>query len=252
MGACCSNRGYSKLDDPEFRTFPILRLNSDENIYTRQYPLQLVESNKNSWDTMKHFKIVFLGESKVGKTSIISQKVSYKFDEEYTPTMEDYFVKVHRVNVEDYDMEDTQSNNGLNSSLNSSLNSRKGSSSFSTRFDKNGTNYNELSCYHCILDIQDTSGSLDLRQNINQWIWRSQIFVVVFDIMSMESFKHIENQFISRIIDIRKCDQPPVILVGNKSDLIQKTVLSSPTSSISPRTNSAEISMTQYPNRYSV
>ena len=54
---------------------------------------------------MKHFKIVFLGESKVGKTSIISQKyhITLRMN---IPSMEDYFVKVHRLNCEDYHLED--------------------------------------------------------------------------------------------------------------------------------------------------
>ena len=228
MGSCCcANRGYSKLDDPEFRTFPSLRYlsnNSDDrDIYCRQYPLQLVESNNNTWESMRHFKIVFLGESAVGKSSIIQQKISYKFDIEYQQTIEDYYVKVHRLNVDDYDIDLTSFNDQLNinSSLTTSNNNltRKGSNSFSTRYDKNGKNYNDLQCFHCILDIQDTSGSLDLRQNINQWIWRSQVFVIVFDITNNKTFIDIENSFISRIIDLRKCQQPPIILVGNKSDL---------------------------------
>ena len=52
--------------------------------------------------------------------------------------------------------------------------------------------------------------------------------------MNIETFKSIETQFISRIIDLRKCQQPPIILVGNKSDLLPKFVLSA-SSSFSPK-----------------
>ena len=187
MGSCCcKSSGYSKIHDPEYDTFPPLQQNYLENIYCRKYPLELVESNKNSWDTMRHFKIVFLGESKVGKTSIISQKVSYKFDDEYSPTIEDYYVKVHRINVNDINsfIDDDNdigigislsspkdNNNNMHSptSMSSShnnnesittLNRHKGSMSFSNRYDTNGTNFDQLKCFHCILDIQDTSGAI--------------------------------------------------------------------------------------------
>ena len=48
MGSCCckSSNNYSRLDDPEFDTFPPLQHNYDEHIYCRKYPLQLLESNE--------------------------------------------------------------------------------------------------------------------------------------------------------------------------------------------------------------
>eukprot|EP00484_Ammonia_sp_Unknown_P027478 CAMPEP_0197032220 /NCGR_PEP_ID=MMETSP1384-20130603/10953_1 /TAXON_ID=29189 /ORGANISM="Ammonia sp." /LENGTH=278 /DNA_ID=CAMNT_0042461847 /DNA_START=184 /DNA_END=1020 /DNA_ORIENTATION=+ len=172
---------------------------------------------------MRHFKIVFLGESGTGKTSIISQKVSYKFDASYTPTIEDYYVKVHRLNIEDvnsFESEQLDANSPRKHSSIDSPNLRRGSSSFSTRYNTQGKSFNDLPCFHCILDIQDTSGSLDYRQNINQWIWRSQVFVIVFDVNDLRTFESIETSFISRIIELRKVKQPPVLLVGNKSDAI--------------------------------
>eukprot|EP01084_Bolivina_argentea_P000486 904_1 len=218
MGACvCADRNYSKLDEPEYKCFPPLEHDYKQHVYCRKYPLQLVQSNKNSWETMRHFKIVFLGESKVGKTSIISQKVSYKFETEYAPTIEDYYVKVHRMNVDD--INGTLANRNRMDSLRSSRSMSQ--PSLSTRHDANGINYNMLPCFHCILDIQDTSGSLDFRRNVNQWIWRSQVFVIVFDLTDRASFDSIETAFISRIIEVRKCDQPPIILVGNKSDEVE-------------------------------
>eukprot|EP01084_Bolivina_argentea_P154357 269092_1 len=256
MGACCKS-GYSKLDDEEYRIFPTLQQHYEENMYCRLYPSQLIENNKNSWDTMRHFKIVFLGEPTVGKTSIISQKVSYKFDSEYTPTIEDYYVKVHRLNAEDINSF-TQNANTLNNSLSykQSLNNsmpHKQSGSFSQRYDANGNNYNNLPCYHCILDIQDTSGSLDFRQNINQWIWRSQVFVIVFDLTDHNTFVSIENSFISRIIELRKCAQPPIVLVGNKSDEINTYSIGDTHSSISSKKANSEINMVTltYPNQNS-
>ena len=133
MGSCCACCGtyqeYTKIDDPEFRSFPILQYHKEDNSYDRQYPLSLLEPNSNATDEMRHFKMVFLGESAVGKSSIIRQRISYKFDTAHTPTTEDYFVKVHRLQIEDV----------------------QNRHNFETDENRN---------FHCILDIQDTAGSL--------------------------------------------------------------------------------------------
>eukprot|EP00485_Elphidium_margaritaceum_P010918 CAMPEP_0202691996 /NCGR_PEP_ID=MMETSP1385-20130828/6513_1 /ASSEMBLY_ACC=CAM_ASM_000861 /TAXON_ID=933848 /ORGANISM="Elphidium margaritaceum" /LENGTH=259 /DNA_ID=CAMNT_0049347461 /DNA_START=210 /DNA_END=989 /DNA_ORIENTATION=+ len=169
---------------------------------------------------MPTFKMVFLGESEVGKSAIIGQKVSHKFKEEYTETSEDYFVSVHRINVEDIN-HSYYAQNGSESSTASRASTRS-RRVFSNRFDQDGKNYNELPCYHCVLDILDTSGSLDRRINLNQWLWRAQIFVVVFDVTNRSTFDNLETSFISHIVTLRKCAQPPIVLVGTKCDLINK------------------------------
>lgn len=187
----------------EYRTFPALQHNHESKMYTRRYPLQLLEANKNSTDAMRHLKMVFLGESRVGKSSIISQKVSYKFDAAYAPTMEDYFVKVHRIAVEDIDLDSMS----LSQRLSMSASQKQSHGDLSKQ---------QVPCFHCILDIQDTAGSLDLRQNISQWIWRSQVFVVVFDVADRATFADVENAFIARIVELRHSEQPPMVLVGNR------------------------------------
>ncbi|KAL3877148.1 hypothetical protein ACJMK2_034897 [Sinanodonta woodiana] len=57
-------------------------------------------------------RLVILGSSKVGKTSIVSRFLSGKYDENYTPTIEDFHRKVYRIKGEAYrlDILDTSGN----------------------------------------------------------------------------------------------------------------------------------------------
>ena len=57
-------------------------------------------------------RLVLLGSSKVGKTSIVSRFLYNKFDENYTPTIEDFHRKVYKIRGEAYrlDILDTSGN----------------------------------------------------------------------------------------------------------------------------------------------
>jgi small GTP-binding protein len=57
-------------------------------------------------------RLVILGSSKVGKTSIVSRFLCNKFDESYTPTIEDFHRKIYRIKGEAYrlDILDTSGN----------------------------------------------------------------------------------------------------------------------------------------------
>ena len=154
MGCCCGPyHEYTSFEDPEYRTFPALQFNVGDTVYGRQYPLSLVQPNANATDQMRHFKMVFLGESAVGKSSIIHQKVSYKFDGQHTATKEDYFVKIHRLHIDDINEEE--------------------------RRRQSMANQSDIPCFHCILDIQDTAGSLGiLSLNIEHDMVYGTVFAV--------------------------------------------------------------------------
>ncbi|KAL5019237.1 hypothetical protein ScPMuIL_004959 [Solemya velum] len=57
-------------------------------------------------------RLVILGSSKVGKTSIVSRFLNNKFDDKYTPTIEDFHRKIYRIKGEPYrlDILDTSGN----------------------------------------------------------------------------------------------------------------------------------------------
>lgn len=57
-------------------------------------------------------RLVILGSSKVGKTSLVSRFLNNKFDDGYTPTIEDFHRKIYRIKGEAYrlDILDTSGN----------------------------------------------------------------------------------------------------------------------------------------------
>lgn len=57
-------------------------------------------------------RLVVLGSAKVGKTSVVSRFLYNKFDDKYTPTIEDFHRKVYRIRGEAYrlDLLDTSGN----------------------------------------------------------------------------------------------------------------------------------------------
>ncbi|ESO00657.1 hypothetical protein HELRODRAFT_142525, partial [Helobdella robusta] len=58
------------------------------------------------------YRLVLLGSSRVGKTSIVSRFLSNWFDDRYTPTIEDFHRKIYRIRGETYrlDILDTSGN----------------------------------------------------------------------------------------------------------------------------------------------
>lgn len=47
-------------------------------------------------------RLVVLGSSKVGKTSIVSRFLNNKYDDTYTPTIEDFHRKIYKIRGEAY------------------------------------------------------------------------------------------------------------------------------------------------------
>jgi len=58
------------------------------------------------------FRLVLVGSSKVGKTSIVSRFLDNRFEDQYTPTIENFHRKVYRIRGEAYrlDILDTSGN----------------------------------------------------------------------------------------------------------------------------------------------
>ncbi|XP_053327380.1 dexamethasone-induced Ras-related protein 1 isoform X2 [Spea bombifrons] len=58
------------------------------------------------------YRMVILGSSKVGKTSIVSRFLSGRFEEQYTPTIEDFHRKFYSIRGEVYQLDilDTSGN----------------------------------------------------------------------------------------------------------------------------------------------
>jgi len=59
------------------------------------------------------FRLVLLGSSKVGKTALVTRFLDNRFDEKYTPTIENFHRKIYNIRGESYrlDLLDTSGNN---------------------------------------------------------------------------------------------------------------------------------------------
>lgn len=73
--------------------------------------MALIELGDNAPPENCH-RLVILGSSKVGKTSVVSRFLYNKYDENYTPTIEDFHRKIYRIKGEAYrlDILDTSGN----------------------------------------------------------------------------------------------------------------------------------------------
>jgi len=59
------------------------------------------------------FRLVLLGSSKVGKTALVTRFLDNRFDDKYTPTIENFHRKMYNIRGESYrlDLLDTSGNN---------------------------------------------------------------------------------------------------------------------------------------------
>jgi len=80
----------------------------------------------------------------------------------------------------------------------------------------------------CILDILDTAGQEDMKMLRRQWVEDRDGFLLVFSIADRSSFEDIA-QFFELIQDVKEdsMHKVPLVLVGNKADLVDKRLVSS-------------------------
>jgi len=59
------------------------------------------------------FRLVLLGSSKVGKTALVTRFLDNRYDDKYTPTIENFHRKIYNIRGESYrlDLLDTSGNN---------------------------------------------------------------------------------------------------------------------------------------------
>lgn len=70
----------------------------------------------------------------------------------------------------------------------------------------------------CDVEILDTAGQDDYQSLMNYWISFGEAFVLVYAINNKESFLGLEEKR-EKILKMKKDEIPPIVLVGNKSDL---------------------------------
>lgn len=75
----------------------------------------------------------------------------------------------------------------------------------------------------CLLDILDTAGQEEYSAMRDQYMRTGEGFLCVFAVNNRRSFEEI-NSFRQQIKRVKDADEVPMVLVGNKCDLPQRTV----------------------------
>ncbi|CAG9529970.1 MRAS2 family protein [Wuchereria bancrofti] len=73
----------------------------------------------------------------------------------------------------------------------------------------------------CVLEILDTAGTEQFASMRDLYIKNGQGFVVVYSITSQQTFHDIKTMR-EQIVRVKGTDQVPILLVGNKCDLIHQ------------------------------
>ncbi|VDP21024.1 unnamed protein product, partial [Onchocerca flexuosa] len=79
----------------------------------------------------------------------------------------------------------------------------------------------EVDGHPCVLEILDTAGTEQFASMRDLYIKNGQGFVVVYSITSQQTFHDIKTMR-EQIIRVKGTDQVPILLVGNKCDLIHQ------------------------------
>ncbi|KAL6050304.1 Small G-protein Ras1 [Balamuthia mandrillaris] len=70
----------------------------------------------------------------------------------------------------------------------------------------------------CVLSILDTAAQQEYSAMRQNYIWPWDGFLLVYSITNRSSFEHITN-YRNEILQVKKKDMVPMVLVGNKTDL---------------------------------
>lgn len=77
-----------------------------------------------------------------------------------------------------------------------------------------------------VLDIMDTAGQEEFNMLEDQWIRMGEGFLLVFDVMDSSSVDICEEKY-TKILRQKEMDNVPVVMIGNKIDLLKKRNLTS-------------------------
>lgn len=75
----------------------------------------------------------------------------------------------------------------------------------------------------CLLDILDTAGQEEYSAMRDQYMRTGEGFLLVFAVNEAKSFENV-TQYRDQIRRVKDSDEVPMVLVGNKCDLAQRTV----------------------------
>jgi len=80
----------------------------------------------------------------------------------------------------------------------------------------------------CVLDILDTAGQEEYSALRSQWVRSGEGFLILYSVTDRTSFEEVEA-FRTQVLQVKDCDgldAPPIVLVGNKCDLVERREVS--------------------------
>ncbi|XP_071420822.1 ras-related protein Rab-6A isoform X3 [Pithys albifrons albifrons] len=174
---------------------------------------------------LRKFKLVFLGEQSVGKTSLITRFMYDSFDNTYQATIGiDFLSKTMYLEDRTIRLQlwDTAGQERFRSLIPSYI---RDSAAAVVVYDITSRYFGPgLTCCSVRLQLWDTAGQERFRSLIPSYIRDSTVAVVVYDITNVNSFQ----QTTKWIDDVRteRGSDVIIMLVGNKTDLADKRQVS--------------------------
>jgi Ras-related protein Rab-6A len=158
-------------------------------------------STIQSLSTLPKFKVVIIGNQAVGKTSIILRFMHDNFENSYQATIGiDFLTKTLEIPKEQLQLYSIKNNKNI---------------------DNNGDD-NDDAVQKVVMRLQlwDTAGQERFKSLIPSYIRDSNLAIIVYDVMNVESFKTI-SLWHAAILQERG-SEVSVAIVGNKADCLPK------------------------------
>jgi small GTP-binding protein len=137
-------------------------------------------SYKNITEFDHIFRVLFVGDDSVGKTSLLQRYVENTFSDIYMPTI------------------------GIDFKIST------------VKLNKKVTSTSSRSAEKVVkLQLYDTGGGDQFRNIVSAYYPNTDAVVIVYDISDIDSFRHVEKW----LHDVHKNKDVPTFLIGNKTDL---------------------------------
>eukprot|EP00347_Sterkiella_histriomuscorum_P019995 403339499 len=155
----------------------------------------------------QRFNVAVIGESGVGKTSVITRHIFSKFRGEYSSTIEDFYSTFIRLNQIDSCITTAASATNTAISLEQTL------TNYKTSLDSNDNQMVRL-------DLIDTAGLEELKLVRASSLKACDGYIFIYDVNKIETLQKIDG-FLEDLIKLHstfEIDKIPLVIVGNKYD----------------------------------
>jgi len=190
--------------------------------------IKKTSSSENDFDipAKNCYRMVIMGSTKVGKTAIVSRFLNGRFDEQYTPTIEDFHRKLYSIKGDNYQLDilDTSGNHPFPAMRRLSILTGTYPRVFGSSLRKRI--FSAL-CVNVPPCARDASPDTLHVSKVNQSFLLSSgdVFILVFSLDNRDSFQEVQ-QLKRQIFETKSCLKNkskenidvPLVICGNKGD----------------------------------